>query len=67
FPFLAKIAKASEGVLSEIVNIQPDKLTLSAVPASVPVSSFAVYKTFGWTFASKGSELPGLGPDISSS
>ncbi|GJV47961.1 hypothetical protein Tco_1438173 [Tanacetum coccineum] len=48
------IAEASEGVLSEIVNIQPDKLTLSAVPASVPVSSFAVDKTFGWTFASKG-------------
>ncbi|GJR95243.1 hypothetical protein Tco_0267417 [Tanacetum coccineum] len=52
---------------SEIVNIQPDKLTLSVVPASVPAFSFVVDKTFGWTFASKGAELPGLGPDVSSS
>ncbi|GJS42335.1 hypothetical protein Tco_0567378 [Tanacetum coccineum] len=65
FPFLAKIAEASEGSLPEIANIQPDKLHRPTAPASA--TSVAVTKTFGWTSALEGSELPGSSPDVSSS
>ncbi|GJY81120.1 hypothetical protein Tco_0493871 [Tanacetum coccineum] len=66
FPFLAKIAEASEGALSKISNIQPDKLPRPTAPASVTTANSVVARTFGWTSAPKGSELPGLGTDVSS-
>ncbi|GJV62608.1 hypothetical protein Tco_1473436 [Tanacetum coccineum] len=38
FPFLSKVAAAAGGALSEVVNIQPDKIVCSATPASVPAA-----------------------------
>ncbi|GJY61263.1 hypothetical protein Tco_0461920 [Tanacetum coccineum] len=67
FLFLAKIAEASEGALSEIANIQPNKLPSPTAPASASATNSTVAKTFGWTSAQEGSELPRLGPDVSSS
>ncbi|GJW77883.1 hypothetical protein Tco_0139565 [Tanacetum coccineum] len=65
FPFLAKIAEASEGALSAVVGIQPDKVARSAVPASPPATYLPVGETFGWTSVLKESELQGLAPDVS--
>ncbi|GKD78319.1 hypothetical protein Tco_1340940, partial [Tanacetum coccineum] len=65
FLFLAKMAEASEGSLLAIANIQPNKLPRPTTHASA--TSAAVTKTFGWTFTPEGFELPGSGPDVSSS
>ncbi|GKC77205.1 hypothetical protein Tco_1127979 [Tanacetum coccineum] len=65
FLFLAKIAETSEGSLAKIANIQLDKLSHPTAPASA--TSATITKTFGWTSASEGSELPWFSPDVSSS
>ncbi|GKB21382.1 hypothetical protein Tco_0855305 [Tanacetum coccineum] len=48
-------------------NKTPDKLPRLTAPAFVLATNSAVARTFGWTSAPKGSELPGLGTDVSSS
>ncbi|GJT47941.1 hypothetical protein Tco_0974098 [Tanacetum coccineum] len=67
FPFLVKIAEAAEGALSEVVNVQPDKIVRSAVPTSVPAMFFAAGETFGWTSGLKESGLARSAPHVSCS
>nr|GEX10985.1 hypothetical protein [Tanacetum cinerariifolium] len=66
-PFLAKISKASWSALSEIANIQPDKLPRPAASGSVPATTTTVVEAFGQTSVPEGFELLGLDPDVSSS
>ncbi|GKA02059.1 hypothetical protein Tco_0674724 [Tanacetum coccineum] len=56
FPFLVKIAKATEGALSEVVNVQPDKIVRLVVPTSVLAMFFPAGETFGWTSGRKESD-----------
>ncbi|GJX40318.1 hypothetical protein Tco_0255308 [Tanacetum coccineum] len=67
FLFLTKVAEAVEGSLSNVVNIQPDKIVRSAVPASTLATSLLVGEPFGWTSDPKESELPRLALPVSSS
>ncbi|GKB28389.1 hypothetical protein Tco_0867790 [Tanacetum coccineum] len=67
FLFLTKVAEAAEGSISNVVNIQPDKIVRSAVPASTLATSLLVGEPFGWTSDPKESELPRLALPVSSS
>ncbi|GJZ93846.1 hypothetical protein Tco_0666049 [Tanacetum coccineum] len=47
FHFLTKIANAAGGALSDVVNVQPDKIVRSTVNAHAPVTSLPTGETFG--------------------
>nr|GEU29961.1 hypothetical protein [Tanacetum cinerariifolium] len=62
FPFQSKVAAAVESALSEVVNIQPDKIVHSATPASVPASTLYANESLKRTSTP---EEPEHAPDVS--
>ncbi|GJR04250.1 hypothetical protein Tco_0527234 [Tanacetum coccineum] len=59
-----KIVEEAEGALSEVVNIQPDKIVCLTLFPPAPTTSYPAGESFGWTFTPKGSEATDLALDF---
>ncbi|GJU45234.1 hypothetical protein Tco_1202500 [Tanacetum coccineum] len=64
FHFLSKVAATARGALSEVVNIQPDKIVCSATPASVLAATLSANEALN---CSSTPEEPEHAHDVSSS